>query len=253
MNCANCGKDLSGNFCSGCGQSAHTHRVDLKHILHEFMHGILHVDKGIIFTAKELMIRPGTTVRNYLEGKRVNYFKPFGYFFILATIYTFLMHFLEVPILDMKVHVHGEADAGSQLPASIEAFNRIYLQVVHFVNEKYAVATLLTMPILTLFSYLIFYRAKLNYGEHLVINLYVSGQLLLISILLIPVSYYFPSFASVFIFLLLMAVKGYLFYSIFNQYKLYARVLLSICISSVDFIMGILVAIIILITLISLS
>ncbi len=77
--CKNCNHDLKGNFCNNCGQTKETHEINFKSILHEIQHSIFHIDKGILYTTKELFIRPGLTIREYLHGKRVKHFKPFAY------------------------------------------------------------------------------------------------------------------------------------------------------------------------------
>ena len=57
--CMNCGQPLKGHFCYQCGQSANTHRFSvLGFLAHDVVHGIWHVDKGILFTIKEILLRP---------------------------------------------------------------------------------------------------------------------------------------------------------------------------------------------------
>jgi Protein of unknown function (DUF3667) len=88
--CMNCNYNLVGNFCSNCGQSADTHDINVKSVFHELQHSIFHIDKGILYTTKQLFVRPGHTIREYIFGKRVKHFKPVAYIIILSTIYTLL-------------------------------------------------------------------------------------------------------------------------------------------------------------------
>lgn len=74
--CLNCNNVLNDNFCSKCGQSARTSRVNAKHLVEELQYGLLHINKGLLYTTKELLLRPGLTIKNYLAGKRVKYTKP---------------------------------------------------------------------------------------------------------------------------------------------------------------------------------
>jgi len=79
INCKNCNNLYDGNYCNHCGQSANTHEINFKSILHEVQHSLLHIDKGILYTTKELLLRPGKTISDYLNGKRVKHFKPFAF------------------------------------------------------------------------------------------------------------------------------------------------------------------------------
>src|SRR4051812_15937136 len=52
--CLNCGYEVINNFCSNCGQSTATHRLSIGHfVVHDLIHSIWHVDRGIFFTLKE--------------------------------------------------------------------------------------------------------------------------------------------------------------------------------------------------------
>ncbi|MDH6353963.1 hypothetical protein M2132_000283 [Dysgonomonas sp. PH5-45] len=77
--CKNCNSTIKGNYCQNCGQATKTDRINFHYLVHEIQHSIFHVDKGILFTIKELLLRPSITIKGYLEGKRVNLFKPFGF------------------------------------------------------------------------------------------------------------------------------------------------------------------------------
>src|SRR6478609_4732257 len=83
-NCKNCGHPVDNKFCPQCGQSASTERFTAKHLVHEFMHGFFHIDHGIIYTAKALFQNPGKMLRDYLHGKRKDYFNPFTFILLIS-------------------------------------------------------------------------------------------------------------------------------------------------------------------------
>ena len=88
--CLNCNQNIRSNYCDYCGQKASTHRYSVKHFIeHDFIHGVWHVDKGILFTLKALFTRPGHFVRNYIEGKRVNYFNFVSLLILIMAISAF--------------------------------------------------------------------------------------------------------------------------------------------------------------------
>ena len=56
-NCLNCTAATISKFCSNCGQKTEIHRITLKHFLfHDILHGVWHMEKGIFFTTKEVVI-----------------------------------------------------------------------------------------------------------------------------------------------------------------------------------------------------
>lgn len=62
---------------------------------HDIQHGLFHFDQGIFYTAKQLFIRPGHSIREFIEGKRVEHFKPLSLVIILATAYGIIENFDE--------------------------------------------------------------------------------------------------------------------------------------------------------------
>ena len=95
MNCKNCKKEINGNFCSNCGQSASLKRIDGHYIIHELEH-VLHFERGILYTIKELFINPGQTIRNYLSENRSRLVKPVIFIIVASLIYTLIDHFFHI-------------------------------------------------------------------------------------------------------------------------------------------------------------
>ena len=77
--CLNCGAALQGAFCHSCGQKAHIHR-SISGILHDLMHGVLHLDGKLWETLPLLVFKPGKLTRDYIEGKRARHVSPMAMF-----------------------------------------------------------------------------------------------------------------------------------------------------------------------------
>src|ERR1041384_3171395 len=84
--CQNCGIEGSEIYCGQCGQPLEIKRVTAQHLLHEVAHTFWHLEKGFLYTLKELATTPGTMQRKYLSGIRLRYQKPFPLFAISVTI-----------------------------------------------------------------------------------------------------------------------------------------------------------------------
>lgn len=182
--CKNCGKPAESNYCSNCGQSTETERINLHYLSHEIQHSIFHVDRGILYTIKELLTRPGYTIKNYLDGKRVNYFKPFAFVVILSTIYGFIAHFF---------NVYPENSIMPDMESESARYNQMTLEWMY---SHYSMAMLFLTTFSALSSYLVFRKSGYNYLEHLVIYSYIVG----IQIFLFLISYiFYYNFPSVWI------------------------------------------------------
>ena len=90
----NCGAELTGKYCSQCGQEKITGKMEVKHLFKDITHGIFHWENSILKTFKELLLRPGKFLRNYIDGTRKLYVKPFSYFLFIQTIYVLIFHWL---------------------------------------------------------------------------------------------------------------------------------------------------------------
>src|SRR5687768_14676548 len=100
--CLNCNHQAGNNFCPHCGQKSSTHRYSVMHFVeHDFIHGVWHVDKGILFTIKELFTRPGHSVREFIQGKRVNYFSFVTLILLILTISSLLTPYIHIKLSDL--------------------------------------------------------------------------------------------------------------------------------------------------------
>lgn len=177
--CKNCGSQVSGNFCSGCGQRADTQRLNMRFILHELQHGLIHFDKGVLYTAKQLLTRPGHTIREFLEGKRVRHFQPLSFAIVLATFYGLLWHYL---IFD-RLH--------ASLIDPRKDITRASGKIITWITEHFVFDGLILIITSTMVSYVIFKKRKYNVAEHLILNTYLMGLFLIVSLLVFPIVYIF--------------------------------------------------------------
>lgn len=77
--CLNCGSDITGAYCSNCGQSAHVHR-SLVSLGHDILHGVFHFEGKLWQTLPELFLRPGRLTRRYIDGERAKFVSPMALF-----------------------------------------------------------------------------------------------------------------------------------------------------------------------------
>lgn len=85
--CNSCSTEYVGNYCPRCGQSS---KVEEKMSLWKTFLLFLDVwgigNRGMFHTLRDLILRPGYLICDYLRGKRSAYFPPFKLLFLLTTL-----------------------------------------------------------------------------------------------------------------------------------------------------------------------
>ncbi|NNC47792.1 MAG: DUF3667 domain-containing protein [Sphingomonas sp.] len=101
-NCLNCGTPLVDDFCHHCGQKAHIHRT-LGGLLHDIVHGVLHLDGKFWNTLPKLVWKPGQLTRDYIEGKRARYISPIAfYLFTVVAMFALVVSIGDFDNADIK-------------------------------------------------------------------------------------------------------------------------------------------------------
>ncbi|WP_439473722.1 DUF3667 domain-containing protein [Algoriphagus formosus] len=170
MNCKNCGNPVEGNFCAHCGQSRQVGRINFSNFLQELSTTVFQIDRGLFFTIWEMVIRPGVSLRNFLEGKRKPYFKPFAYLLTLSTVY-----FLLAELTDQSTWLDDFYSGWMSGASDFEQESNAEIVLAWFV-KNYRLSTLFLLPIYSFASFLSFRKFGYNYLEHIVINSYITGQ-----------------------------------------------------------------------------
>ncbi|MFT4095121.1 MAG: DUF3667 domain-containing protein [Niabella sp.] len=169
LECKNCGRLYSGNFCPQCGQSAHEKRIDARWLLHDVPHSVFHIDKGFFYTLKSLFTHPARMVKEYLEGKRVKYFRPFAYVVLMTTVSSLVVESLQTVTESVLL---------KKAPAVLVTHNE------SFFAHYFSLLIFMMIPLAALITWLSFYTRKYNYWEHFLINTYLSAQLNLFLIII---------------------------------------------------------------------
>jgi hypothetical protein len=156
--CLNCNFETNNNFCSNCGQKTNIQRITFKHfIFHDVLHGLFHFDKGMLFTAKESLIRPGKAAIDYIEGKRIRYYNVFYLILLLIGLNIFLSSYYDnlSEIYNPKINER----VSNALGEKIEQFFSDYAKIIIFSF----------VPLFAINGYVLFRKRKLNLSEHFII------------------------------------------------------------------------------------
>lgn len=178
--CLNCDYPIVKNFCDSCGQKKYK-RIDKKYLIDEIQYSVLHTNKGFFYSVKKLIINPGKTAREFIEGNRVNHYKPILLAFVLSSISAFI----SFKVLDFNGKMHDLYDS-QKIP---ESFMR---DLMAFISSYSSIMMLLLIPFISLATVVAFRKWGQNYYEHVVMNAYIQSSYTIFSMLVIyPLLYFF--------------------------------------------------------------
>jgi hypothetical protein len=187
LNCQNCNQIISYNFCGNCGQKKYK-RIDKKYIWDEIQYTFLHTNKGFLYSVKNILKNPGKTAKEFIEGNRVNHYKPILLAFVLIGISTFIS-FKIIGFKEIMANFYAEQHMNS-------AFMNDYMTITTSYNS---IIMLLLIPFFAFFTKLAFRKWGHNYYEHIVMNSYVLCFYTLFSIFLVyPLLFLFKSNIPIF-------------------------------------------------------
>ena len=121
--CATCGTHYDGNYCPRCGQSAKIGRYSFKNAL------LLYLDvwglgnRGMFRSIRDLLLRPGYMIRDYLRGMQMAYFPPFKMYFLLLAL---------ALVIDSGLNIKGINREAEQYSVVVDFANHLV------VNKKQA-------------------------------------------------------------------------------------------------------------------
>lgn len=210
--CLNCENPLSGKYCSNCGQKASTQRITFKRILvDDILHGAFHFEKGMLFTARETLLRPGKSALDYISGKRKRFYNVFLLTLLLIALNILLMHNYS--------EFHLENISENEIKP-----NELGVKLENLIRENRKIYILLFIPFSSFLTFILFGRKKLNYSEHAIVAAFLLAGTLIISAISILLSFadlvpsirflsYFDDFSSSIFF----GYISYTYYRVFGK------------------------------------
>ncbi|WP_426492601.1 DUF3667 domain-containing protein [Hymenobacter sp. 102] len=178
--CLNCGHPVPDRFCGRCGQDAHhTHRLNMAHMLHDIPHSVWHVDKGILYSLRTIITRPGTTIRAYLAGQRVDHFRPLSLLLVVTGTFAFISSLLHIEMFPPRDPSVDEAVYQSQ--KAIAEFMAKYMSWVYVA----------LVPVIAGFARLFLRRGGYNYAECLVIAAFITAVCNALTLFSLPLAYFY--------------------------------------------------------------
>lgn len=206
MNCKNCEDPLEKNaqFCDNCGAKVITNRITFKFLISEIL-TVIGIESLYFNTFKKMFLAPQDVLNEYLTGVRKRYVNPFAYLAVGAALSLLVFNFFADDFIAIQASVNQENIAELQKLANKDLSSisnisdvelqklktqqqsaRIQLQFqdkwMRLMLKYFNLITFLFLPIYALISKWT-YRKPHNYGEHIVMNAYLQGTTMYISVI----------------------------------------------------------------------
>lgn len=189
------------------------------------------MEKGILFTLKQALIRPGKASLEYIEGKRIRYYNVFYLILLLTALGIFIDNIYATAFVNYVSYIE---------PSPSSATSDFLTKYVKFF-------LLLAIPVYALNSFVLFNKKKLLYSEHLIIfGMHFLGiivitlfQSLIVFTEFIESLSFIADWSNAYIMLLLLVYIVNGLYGAFGKdYKLYSfiiRIIIYIAVCLLEF------------------
>ncbi|WP_345225016.1 DUF3667 domain-containing protein [Hymenobacter koreensis] len=186
--CLNCGYAVPEQYCGRCGQDVHhTHRITLRFLLfHDLPHSIWHVDKGIGYTFRQMMTRPGAMLHEYMAGHRAQHFRPISYLLLITAVSMILLSAVGM----VPATTAQQADMPRLLQLMMERYMQLYAKYPTLIY-------VVILPANALLAAWLLRPARFNFAEMLLTQAFISGTTTFISsVVMLPLlllTRYYPA------------------------------------------------------------
>jgi len=166
MDCKNCNIEINSKFCPDCGQPTNLKRIDGHYIIHEIEH-VLHFERGILYTIRELITNPGQNIRKYLTENRSRLVKPIIFIIITSLIYSITINIFNIE--EEYVKFEGES-------ANLSTPKKVFT----WIQGHYGYANIIMGVFIAFWIKVFFKRYQFNFFEILIMLCFVMGVAMLI-------------------------------------------------------------------------
>jgi hypothetical protein len=187
--CRTCDVELVGAFCHKCGEaSPHDGDLAVRHLLHDAVHDLTHLDGKIWRTIKALLFEPGRLTKEYWEGRRGLWIRPFR---LYLTIY--ILHLLLLPNVagPLAFRFAAYRDANGKPHISVGTIAEKQAIDETLVNEVQHVYKWAQYASLTLFAgvmFLLYRRRQRYFGAHMILAMHFYSFENILSAVMAPVT-----------------------------------------------------------------
>lgn len=164
--CIHCDSELHGPYCSDCGKPRTLKRINHQYIISE-IGSVLNFNKGILFTIRELMLRPGHSVRVFIKNDRTRLIKPIVFLLVCSVFYTIIQQTLKFE--------------DGYISLSFEDWDDLMVgKIFHWISSNYGYANVVMAFFIAFWIKILFRKYEYNYYEIFILLCFLIGMTMLI-------------------------------------------------------------------------
>ena len=167
--CKKCNNEFEGNYCFNCGHPQKIGRINSGYIISEIA-SVLNFQKGIFHTIKELLIKPGQNIRQFISEDRNRLVKPILFIIICSLTYTLFVQIFEFK--DGYINFHFD-DSNSAMSL-----------IFQWITQNYGYSNILMAVFVAIWIKMFYRKYDYNFYEILILLLFISGMQMLMFALL---------------------------------------------------------------------
>jgi Protein of unknown function (DUF3667) len=197
--CKNCSTNFSGKFCPECGEKVLTaNDFKLKTFVMQGVDIFTHVDSKFTKTLFSLFKKPGELTLNNWNGIRVAFAKPIQLFFVLNALFYLLnsttVHFniFNTPLENQLKYFSYSDYASTETEKALKENNFTFEEYQTKFNEKSDKLSksliFIMIPIQALLLWLVFFRKKPYYVQHLIFATHYFSFVIIYCLLMIAMT-----------------------------------------------------------------
>lgn len=157
--CKICQSQVSQNYCPNCGTPITLKRIDGQYLLDQIT-TVLNFDKGIFFTIRELLLRPGQCIHTFIHEDRNRLVKP-----VIFIIVTSLIYMIAENVFRFQ---QGIVDTGGLEKSAVSS-------IIAWITSNYGYANILMAVFIAAWIKLFFRKYSYNFFEILILLCFVMG------------------------------------------------------------------------------
>lgn len=186
--CRSCQAAFAGKFCNQCGEKIlDPSEKSIRSFLGSLFHEITTLDGKFIRTLVLMMRKPGEVSYNYMNGKRVPYYKPVSMFFLANLLY-FVFPLFNALSTRLSVQMKGlpySPMAAKKVNAYLQANNLDLATFEIMFNQQCTNMAKMVLVVMVLYFSLplaaVNWNRRMYYSDHLLVSLEACSLIILLN------------------------------------------------------------------------
>jgi hypothetical protein len=184
--CTNCGSDQVAKYCAACGERQPSrHDFSVRALATDAFHDATSIDGRLFRSIIALVARPGFLTREWFEGRRGRYVKPFSLFVLLNVAFFVIQPHTQLLGYDYDQYTYGaegatrQAQAESRRAKMGESAEQFRTRFDAALQDQKKSLLVFCIPVLALALAVAYAGRGRYFAEHLVFSVHAYAFLLI--------------------------------------------------------------------------